>query len=171
MRRTLSNLAAALSLVFFAAMVVVWMESYWANTYARWVHGGVYRIACVEHGALVIGWGPADSTNSLLFYHREGHGNPYRNLIRNWQFAGFGYSHYPKAINVRFSLHPQVRLYLLFPLWAMTALWLVLPTWRLFYRIKRSSRGRCPSCSYSLTGNTSSVCPECGTATAEKAKQ
>lgn len=31
------------------------------------------------------------------------------------------------------------------------------------YRRKR--RGRCPTCGYDLTGNTSGRCPECGTAT------
>lgn len=28
---------------------------------------------------------------------------------------------------------------------------------------RRASRRHCPSCNYNLTGNTSGVCPECGT--------
>ncbi|HSZ59657.1 MAG TPA: hypothetical protein VK797_28700 [Tepidisphaeraceae bacterium] len=29
-------------------------------------------------------------------------------------------------------------------------------------RLHRFSQGKCPQCAYSLTGNTSGVCPECG---------
>lgn len=36
------------------------------------------------------------------------------------------------------------------------------------YRLRklqgRASRGLCPTCTYNLTGNTSGICPECGTA-------
>jgi len=37
------------------------------------------------------------------------------------------------------------------------------------WRLVRGKRGLCPSCGYSLTGNTSGKCPECGAATATKA--
>lgn len=42
-------------------------------------------------------------------------------------------------------------------------LWLTLATLRETQRRRRGVRGLCVSCGYSLAGNTSDVCPECGT--------
>jgi hypothetical protein len=36
-------------------------------------------------------------------------------------------------------------------------------------RESRSGRGSCPNCDYSVTGNASGVCPECGRPVAQKA--
>lgn len=42
--------------------------------------------------------------------------------------------------------------------------WWPMSAWRRAYdRAKRISRGHCAYCDYDLTGNTSGVCPECGT--------
>jgi hypothetical protein len=50
------------------------------------------------------------------------------------------------------------------PLWMLVLLF-ALPTAFLFWRDRRLiPPGHCKKCSYSLTGNTSGVCPECGTA-------
>ena len=51
-------------------------------------------------------------------------------------------------------------------LWLLMIAFSVLPAlaaWRL-WRARRSSSGACGFCGYDLTGNTSGVCPECGTA-------
>lgn len=54
------------------------------------------------------------------------------------------------------------------PVWMLSALFAVYPfvcllrTFRLAYRF---FSGHCTKCSYNLTGNTSGVCPECGTPT------
>jgi hypothetical protein len=58
------------------------------------------------------------------------------------------------------------------PLLYLFALFTILPIvwcWRA-YRVWRYPRDGCPTCSYNLTGNTSGVCPECGTAVAPKAE-
>ena len=48
------------------------------------------------------------------------------------------------------------------PLW-LPFLLIALPTGWLFWSDhKRKKPGLCPSCGYSLTGNTSGACPECG---------
>ena len=48
------------------------------------------------------------------------------------------------------------------PLWFLFLL-IALPTGWLFWSDhKRKKPGHCPSCGYSLTGNTSGTCPECG---------
>ncbi len=41
--------------------------------------------------------------------------------------------------------------------------------WAGLHKSKLAADGLCPRCSYNLTGNTSGVCPECGTAVAGKA--
>lgn len=55
--------------------------------------------------------------------------------------------------------------------WALwTFLTALLPAWVLGHRLRRvrrlrrQSAGRCPHCSYNLTGNVSGACPECGRA-------
>ena len=51
---------------------------------------------------------------------------------------------------------------ILIPLW-LPLLALALPVAFLWYRDRRPPKGRCQSCGYNLTGNTSGLCPECGT--------
>jgi hypothetical protein len=50
------------------------------------------------------------------------------------------------------------------PLWPIALTTAVLPAYR-WLPSRKPQRGHCPTCSYNLTGNTSGVCPECGTAT------
>jgi hypothetical protein len=54
------------------------------------------------------------------------------------------------------------------PMWVLYLLLLALPAARVAAVIRRRCRrqsGCCTHCGYNLTGNTSGVCPECGTAT------
>ncbi len=61
---------------------------------------------------------------------------------------------YDNAVDVQFNY------------WWCVALLFVIPVLRLCSWPKGRSRHRsgfCPTCAYNLTGNTSGVCPECGT--------
>ena len=49
------------------------------------------------------------------------------------------------------------------PVWFSLAIVACLTTF-LWYRDRRPPRGHCQACGYSLTGNVSGVCPECGAA-------
>lgn len=52
------------------------------------------------------------------------------------------------------------------PIWVISLICLVLPTARVVTRVRRMmlpGLGECVICRYKLTGNTSGVCPECGT--------
>jgi hypothetical protein len=52
------------------------------------------------------------------------------------------------------------------PLWMVAAAAAVLPVrWLVLFRRRRRPPGSCATCGYNLTGNTSGVCPECGTPT------
>ncbi len=53
--------------------------------------------------------------------------------------------------------------YLALPL-HLGVLIILLPTAILWRRDRRRAKGQCHRCGYNLTGNTSGVCPECGTA-------
>jgi hypothetical protein len=57
------------------------------------------------------------------------------------------------------------------PFWFVVVLASVLPILRLLVVIRGvgKSSACCMVCGYNLTGNTSGVCPECGTAISEKA--
>lgn len=60
------------------------------------------------------------------------------------------------------------------PLWMPLAISLVYPLWHLtpWHRRRiRRKHNQCVACGYSLTGNTSGVCPECGTAPAFSANR
>ena len=48
------------------------------------------------------------------------------------------------------------------PLW-LPFLIVLIPTIFLFWGDRRYPKGSCQSCNYNLTGNTSGICPECGT--------
>ena len=49
-----------------------------------------------------------------------------------------------------------------FPLWAGLIV-LTVPTWIGWRRTRHRPHGSCRTCGYNLTGNTSGICPECGT--------
>lgn len=54
------------------------------------------------------------------------------------------------------------------PLWFFAAIFAILPAiWFAGFIIRRLRlrQGRCLACGYDLTGNTSGICPECGTKT------
>jgi hypothetical protein len=55
---------------------------------------------------------------------------------------------------------------LVVPYWFPTGLFATMPAAITILAIRRRARpdtNACSSCGYSLTGNTSGVCPECGT--------
>jgi hypothetical protein len=95
-------------------------------------------------------------------------------LIRDdggWAGSGFGFS---TASDRRFprSAGYDVHRRLLIPFWPLVTLLAILPAAYAIGRARHCLRirsGGCPTCGYSLTGNTSGTCPECGTVMAGKA--
>jgi hypothetical protein len=66
-----------------------------------------------------------------------------------------------------YNAEPTREMILQVPLWMLILLFGVFPTYALIARRVREhiriERGQCLKCGYNLTGNTSGVCPECGT--------
>lgn len=75
-------------------------------------------------------------------------------------FGGlFGYVNRPNYIRIRIPYWPVVVVLSILPLSGLIGE---------FLRQRNRFDGRCLHCHYNLTGNTSGVCPECGTAVAGK---
>jgi hypothetical protein len=82
---------------------------------------------------------------------------------RGCRLGGFGFANgnrYPPATGI--DWHSDY--FAMVPFWS-AVLALVIPPAGLLLRRRGVTPGLCVSCRYSLTGNTSGVCPECGTPT------
>lgn len=78
-------------------------------------------------------------------------------IERNFRFAQFVRQNAPCAVRVT-----GLRL----PMWSLSVTSLVValaPAASLLRRRHRARRGHCAECGYSLEGNESGICPECGT--------
>jgi hypothetical protein len=182
--------ASVISLLLSVAMVVLWVRSYWRVTavgveWTRWLRAGtVWKQIGVGARVDSSFWllnaesarsKPGDRYSRLapsgVRFYFYGHFSPAGTtmFIARPRFLGFAYV----KITGPFNYHPrQVSgTYIAVPSWACTSLTLIVPlVWaRNQYRRHKESRiGRCRRCGYSLTGNTSGICPECGTPTAAR---
>ena len=87
-------------------------------------------------------------------------------LTTRHQFVGFGYTHWGHRTN-RYVM-------LAIPHWSLVAMSLIVGATRWWPTLRAQSRRRrhlCLACGYSLTGNVSGTCPECGTAIPAKASE
>lgn len=98
-------------------------------------------------------------------------------MLRRYGFSVLYWTSYRHLLNHRFEVDKVSKgrwLELRFPTWFLFMLFAPYPTiafvrgpfrrlcWRYSRRYRRE-RGLCERCAYDLTGNTSGVCPECGT--------
>jgi len=174
-RRRLFNLAALLSLLLCVAAVVLWVRSYrvsesiaatamnrtfYAGSESGWVIAYTQPQNTLEEPFWYLSRDPADRVLHELVQAED---YLFRADPMNcWAFGphlGFflGIERVRRVVMVSLP-YP-------FVLIVLSALPVV------YIRHRRmGSFGHCPTCSYNLTGNTSGVCPECGTAISEKAK-
>jgi hypothetical protein len=158
-RGRIFTLATALSLLLCLATAVLWVRSYWFGFGVNWIHP-------VNS--------PSASGRDVEWYVAFGGGRVYveRYFI---PFAlpaerlGFGFveNRSPLSQDYFDIIESPTRSEILFPIALPFALTLILPLWNVYSRLPkpiRPSSTSCPTCSYNLTGNTSGVCPECGTA-------
>ena len=165
MRRRLSTLAAAISLLVCLVTVVLWARSYRGCDVLIRESSPLDRcLVSSEFGVLVFeiewprpakvqaGWSYFDNPLPRRFGQHDG-------LL--------GFAGYTGAARHYLLLPPTV-------LWGMTmphwfaflataippALWLTRR--RAIVERRRMNQGCCPDCGYNLKGNTSGTCPECG---------
>lgn len=187
MRRKLFTATSVLSLLLCVATVVLWVESYQNHDYITWDYdaksaGGPYDYATIScaGGEIMVtyyresgryyGWDHVPASG-LRCSRAEGFQSQDELSRFGWhRLAGFTFKcevlRDPGGSSCTFGLGV--------PPWFLMLLVVPLPLLpSLHRRWKRrrddSRKARCPTCRYDLTGNTSGVCPECGTAVAGKA--
>ena len=160
MRRKLLNFAAAISLLLCAATLVLWVDGIrtvdmYGQVAGQSISAGHHRLNAVVFHRIV-----------MLTVEKTG--GPYSGFQLGSQFVTklgqFGYVYSRPGSTFR------ARVY--FPaVWAVVLFSMLPTTWLIAWRMRgrRRTSGLCSVCSYDLTGNTSGVCPECGTPVADKA--
>jgi hypothetical protein len=161
-RRRLFNLGVLLSLVLCLGTVLLWVRSERVYESIHW------------HGR---DWGRDIGTDDGILVYSEWHApvdlieTPavWKSQKRFPQPRRFGMERYNGAVSgavVGNAWAPW------FPLWLPAILTALMPGMWLYSLVRRRRQfklGQCSHCGYSLTGNTSGVCPECGTPAADKA--
>ena len=180
------------SLVLATATAAIWVRSYWVTDAlfpSRFFDEGdftFWRQTHLEFGrgsagvSMTVQSGPAGSykkgidsmyqrsfgigVDAIPVYFRHAPRDvdfQFGNEQRKW---GFAWSHFESG---RAGNRPRSYSYLLVvPLWSLQAVFLTVPTlwtWRTLKRRRLIRQGCCRKCGYNLTGNTSGICPECGT--------
>jgi hypothetical protein len=172
MTRRLFTLVALLSLALCLATAVLWVRSYWtADRFGFSTLSAVWT----DRGTLVTGHAEADPEMAPqgAFFPGYRHGelddpeelfNPRRIARRGWNIGVAHVERFPP----RNPFPASREFFVVVEFWAIVATAAALPAMWLLKISKRRMRvrgGRCAQCGYNLTGNTSGVCPECGTAT------
>jgi hypothetical protein len=155
--------ASAVSLVLCALTVALWLVSYWGYLTLNRTHADRLLGVSIRAGDLVL---VRDSNASRT------------DPLTHWEFL----AEQPDSLHregrnrgvVRTSNKRQgvASMLVYIPLWLSFLAFALLPFhWSVitFVTRWRLARHRCPKCSYSLTGNISGICPECGTAVAKGA--
>ena len=161
-RRRLFNFMSATSLLLSMVTAARWVRSYEAINYiAR--HDQRSRIGIsIENGKL---WLAINNERIVNFtsaewdwgYALQADGTSPRRLP---SVLGIGWQH------GYFPRHPGESFFeMSIPLAYVVAVTALLPAWWLWKRTRQPIHQRilCGHCGYDLTGNTSGVCPECGT--------
>jgi hypothetical protein len=119
-----------------------------------------FGVTLAQQDPNIYNWPPDETTDPVPMY-----------LVRSGPKAPtVSASPVPGATLTRVCLIGPV---IVIPLWMPFALTSVLPAMATLFWIRArftQKQGHCVACQYDLTGNTSGVCPECGTAIVEQAR-
>jgi hypothetical protein len=168
-RRRIFSLASLLSLLLCVATVVLWIRTRGGSEGLQQSSEQLGWDVIFERGNLSVEWDRAGDESVfevMPLTHRqedsffEAYQTPLHGLGFDYKFAGF---------RVARARNPEVLWRVCVPGWFLWIFFLLLPClWLWRYRTRRResyrrSQDLCMACGYALTGNTSGVCPECGT--------
>jgi hypothetical protein len=147
MRRKIFTTASLLSLLLF-----VTAASLWAYSFGKEVSFGNSD------------WSRSFRVERSYFVYSRLLNIP-RFYSKSWDFPGIAF----RAVNVSDSRTTRPGPFgileaLFVSVYIILAITAILPTMWVIRRRRAIPQGHCPKCRYNLTGNTSGVCPECGTA-------
>ena len=160
MKHKWADRAVSVSLALWVITGVLWAWGYWRHTDLTWFHDGRLAGVAVRSGNFILDWGssPQVPPQGKSWAFRSEPPDP---LHREVQNRGVVHS-VDKRSGVNFML-VYVPLWLPFVTFGLAPAYRMIVARRTRYRV---ARRRCPACSYDITGNTSGVCPECGTSLA-----
>ena len=165
MRRRLLNFTAAVSLLSCVAAMVLWTHSYWRDDVFHWRRDrcGVRIASACGRLTVIIESGGQLWSDSYGYTEGRDPGDEKQFWPMN-SICGFAWSSERSVVGTYQSV--------LVPHVAIVTVLAFVPTVWLFVIRRRADRSRmnfCRCCGYNLHGNTSGVCPECGTPIAGKA--
>ena len=172
MLRRLFTIASVVSLLVFVATVGLWVRSYWQLDTLYYVgHNWASVSVSSKWGAVTFGTrriaGLGDPEHAWHFH--SGRADRLSFGIPHYSLFGFSTSGFADKVQTAFGAYQYEDKYLTVPFWFILVCPAVLPVFYVLVDRRHHRRNwplscnRCPSCGYNLTGNTSGVCPECGT--------
>ncbi len=168
---------SVLSLLLCVATVGLWVRSYWVRDLIIFGRaGGNCHLVQSILGRLHLQSGLDGGYSGGLSYYTDrlspqaiwnGGTSGYPPVPVQWRFGCVWqyYTKYHMGFMQDAGFTTSHRLVVV-PYWFPAAIFAVLPVWRLTHWVRRRHRnkaGLCRRCDYNLTGNTSGICPECGT--------
>jgi hypothetical protein len=170
-RRRIFSLASVLSLLLFAGGLALGTGSYWWEDGFVWVNTRRTATQFFQWGWIVDSWHGRISLSRWSDVEARSD-----DAERSSRPTGFYWDHEtvtpprygePWFGFERWSSSDDQGVLIKCPIWLPAPLVLLLPCISVYRRFKsrrRLTNGSCTTCGYELTGNTSGVCPECGTA-------
>jgi hypothetical protein len=161
----------AISLLLCLATVGLWVRSQWTRYIiaVAWIGDGTRAVDAIDLDSL--GGHLTFQSNQVLYADQK----EFDRVAQSFHQSHFYFSRLPAPARPLFRGRfgfGYVANAIWFPDWLPTAIFGVLPAWYCLSAWRRSRLARpglCRNCRYDLTGNTSGVCPECGTAVEGKA--
>ena len=175
LRRRLTNLLTALSLLLCAAVVALWVRSYGpGDTWTAWERDGPQNFSDTcqlesARGGLTVYRSVSTAGTSPLWFP-PGRGNAPLAIAEKLGFRVRYSMAYRDVFNTQLNgtlgtYRRAVRI----PYWPFVAVTSGVPALRMFAHVRRRRRhelrrakGLCTACGFDLTANVSGVCPECG---------
>jgi hypothetical protein len=156
---------AMICMILATATALLWIRSRWSFDRLKYQNpDGILWVQSIR-GEVGVLWMDASKLVATSFWDWETHSGTSLAKIEQGRRVDLSRGYSPAFPGVMTATGPGHRAVVV-RLWLLLILTLAFPAvWVVALILRRVPRGKslCPSCGYNLTGNTSGVCPECGT--------